>query len=129
MAHAQLVFGVLADADIEPSLVDHRRCNELAPRVLATEFASRHLGVGVKLPEELAARWLKSTQPAVAAGKDDLALPGGLGIGRAGPLRMHRHLAAIHQLANGGHSLLEVALDLHGVGCRRVVLPRNLARL
>ena len=93
------MLGILADADVDLVVVDHRRGDEVVARALAAEcIVGRPWGCN-RTPD-YPCRWPdRTSEPAVAAWEDDLRLAVDDGIGRAGPLAVHQHFALVDELS------------------------------
>src|SRR5262249_9546085 len=102
MANGFLVFGVLANADVELVVVNHGRGGEGGERAPAAELVAGIFRVAIELPDELAGLWLERIHPAVAAREDDLSLTVRFRIGRAGPLAVHQDETTVHEVLQTG---------------------------
>ena len=105
VADALEVLRVLARADDDLAVHDHRGGDEVALGALAAQLVFRVFGVTVELPEFLARARLEAIQVAVAAGEH------------------HGRLAAEHPERRVG------PLAVHDVVARRVRLPQQFAGL
>ncbi len=71
------VLRIFADGDVDQSVVDHRRADEMVSRGPAAHCVKRRFGVGVELPQQLGVALAvafggEAVEPAVAAGKQHL---------------------------------------------------------
>src|SRR5262249_28073161 len=93
MANTLFVLRILADADVEPVLMDDRGRQEIAARAGAAEPIDRFLGVAIEFPDQLAGLRLEGIQPTVAAREDDLRRTCYLRVDGVRPLPVHDLLA------------------------------------
>ena len=84
-----IMLRVLADADVNLSILNDRCRNEVASGAFAAKLVFGSLGIAVEFPENLAGLGFEAAKPAVAAGKDDLLDAADFGKGRVGPLTVH----------------------------------------
>lgn len=68
------MFGVLSGGDENFALMNSRWGNELVPIPPTAALVKTALGVAIKLPEEIAARWLERPEPTVSAWHNHLRL-------------------------------------------------------
>ena len=93
VADTLAVLGVLAHADVDAVVEDHRRGDDVVLGTAGTQGVHAALGVGVELPEQLAALGLEGIDPAVAAAEHDLGPALHDPVGRVRPVAVDDVLA------------------------------------
>src|SRR5262249_19142669 len=127
MADAFLVFGILANADVQAIVVNGRRGDEIVARTARAQFVKGVLGIRIELPNEFASLRLEGIQPAVAARKNNLRLPVGFRIDGTGPLAVHQDQSAVLQLLEAGLALAALGQRFDHVNAWQIVAPDHLA--